>query len=50
MCAIAGILKLNAPIIQDDVAAVRRMMDAQSYRGPDGEGIVALDGRRKKLG
>jgi len=50
MCGIAGILKLNAPTTPEDVAAVRRMIDAQIHRGPDGEGIIALGDRREALG
>jgi len=43
MCGIAGIYKINAPTTSEDAQAVRRMIDAQIHRGPDGEGIVALE-------
>ena len=45
MCGIAGIYKINAPTTSEDAQAVRRMIDAQIHRGPDGEGIVALGGK-----
>lgn len=46
MCGIAGIYKFNQPVTADDVAAVKKMTDAQIHRGPDGEGIVALHASR----
>ena len=54
MCGIAGLLKFNAPVAHDDVAAGRRMMDAQVHRGPDGEGLhrddrVVLGHRRLSI-
>ena len=42
MCGIAGLLKLNAPVTHEDVAAVRRMTDAQTHCGPEGEGFVRM--------
>jgi asparagine synthetase B (glutamine-hydrolysing) len=35
MCGVAGIYKINGPTEPEDMAAVRRMMDAQIHRGPD---------------
>jgi asparagine synthase (glutamine-hydrolysing) len=40
MCGIAGIIR-TADTTRDDVAAVERMMGAQTHRGPDGSGIYS---------
>jgi asparagine synthetase B (glutamine-hydrolysing) len=39
MCGVADVYKFNSPITADDLSAVRRMIDAQVYRRPDGEGL-----------
>jgi len=54
MCGIAGILKFGSPTAAEDLAAVRRMMNAQIRRGPDGEGLfrderVVLGHRRLSI-
>jgi asparagine synthase (glutamine-hydrolysing) len=54
MCGIAGILTVERPATPADVVAVRRMMDPQVHRGPDGEGIyhaphVVLGHRRLSI-
>lgn len=54
MCGIAGILSREEPVSARDAAAVRRMMAAQTHRGPDDEalhqqGAVVLGHRRLKV-
>jgi len=44
MCGIAGIFRIDGRAGIEDAQAVRRMIDAQTHRGPDGAGIVALGG------
>jgi asparagine synthase (glutamine-hydrolysing) len=39
MCGIAGIFRLDAPATAGDILAVRRMLDAEAARGPDGAGL-----------
>jgi hypothetical protein len=44
MCGIVGSLRARAPITADDVAAVRRLLDAQAHRGPDGVHVESVGG------
>jgi len=38
MCGIAGLFRIDGQAGSEDTEAVRRMIDAQIHRGPDGEG------------
>jgi len=38
MCGIAGVVRFGDRIMASDVAAVARMSEAQTHRGPDGAG------------
>jgi len=54
VCGIAGIYKGDSRTTPDDLAAVRRMMNAQAHRGPDGKGLfrderVVLGHRRLSI-
>ncbi len=54
MCGIAGLVSFARPLTPDDVAAVRRMTEAQASRGPDDAGLfsdehVALGHRRLSI-
>jgi asparagine synthase (glutamine-hydrolysing) len=40
VCGIAGVLRLTGVPDADDVAAVLRMLDAQTHRGPDDWGLL----------
>ena len=42
MCGIAGIVRARARLV-DDEATVARMTEDLRHRGPDGEGLLALD-------
>lgn len=41
MCGIAGFYRLNGPA---DPGLVARMVDSLKHRGPDGSGLISLDG------
>ncbi len=43
MCGIAGVVRLQGRIVEQDHGAVVRMLRAQAHRGPDGEGCFADD-------
>ena len=43
MCGIAGVVRLQGRIVEQDRAAVVRMLRAEAHRGPDGEGCFADD-------
>jgi len=51
MCGIAGIFRIDGRAGSEDAAAVKRMIDAEAHRGPDGEGLFwdkrALLGHRR---
>ena len=54
MCGIAGVWRSAGPASAGDVVAVRRMLDAQASRGPDGcavrqDGAVVLGHRRLSI-
>ena len=40
MCGIAGLFRLDAPATTGDALAVRRMLDAEATRGPDGSDLL----------
>jgi asparagine synthase (glutamine-hydrolysing) len=44
MCGIAGVARFTGRTLPQDAVAVRRMLDVQAHRGPDGDGLQQVGG------
>lgn len=50
MCAIAGCISLNGSLSSDNIEVLKRLVETQRRRGPDGEGLWIAPDHRAALG